>query len=251
MIFDFHARLTAAPDAVPAMLATMAGTGIARAAVSAGGVVDLDRLSDLIVEGGRADVAVDNERVRRDCARSGGLLLPFYFADPYRDVADYRRVAPSYRGLEISPAVHGFRLDDPPVSELVAVAGDVGHPVYLVCLGRPGARTTDLVALARRFPGVTFVSGHCGHTGLDAAGLALIAPLPNVVVETSGCFTAVARLAVHRLGADRVLFGTEYPLQHPEVELAKLTALDLTATELHQVTSGNAARLLGEESPVD
>jgi predicted TIM-barrel fold metal-dependent hydrolase len=144
--------------------------------------------------------------------------------------------------------VHGFSLDDPRVDALARTAARAGHPVYVVCLGRPGTRAEDLVALAGRHPSVTFVSGHCGHTGLDAAGLHRIAARPNIAVELSGCYTAVARLAVRRLGAGRVLFGTEHPLQHPAVEVAKLRALGLAPGELRLVAAGNAVRLLESAS---
>jgi uncharacterized protein len=247
-VFDFHARL--APDGREpgALLAAMDDAGIGRAAVSAGGLLGLDRLSAQINDGGRADVAARNDRVYEQCARSAGRLLPFFFADPLRDVPAYRAAAGRFRGLELSPAVHGFRLDHPGVAALVTIAGAAGHPVYLVCLGRSGARTADLVGLARGFPGVTFVWGHCGHTGLDVAGLAEIAAAPNVLAETSGCLTVTARLAVRRLGADRVLFGTEYPLQHPRVETVKAAALGLEPGDLHEVMWGNACRILGEET---
>ena len=242
-VFDFHARL-----AGDGLLSTLDGAGISRAAVSAGGLLSLERLSAQINDGGRAEVTADNEGVHEQCARSGGRLLPFFFADPLRDVESYRAAAGRYRGLEISPAVHGFRLDDPAVADLAGIAEAAGHPVYLVCLGRPGARTADLVRLARAFPEVTFVWGHCGHTGLDIAGLAGIAPVPNILAETSGCLTVTARQAVERLGTARVLFGTEYPLQEPRVELAKLAALGLGPLETHDVMWGNACRVLGEET---
>jgi uncharacterized protein len=247
-MFDFHARLGPGPDAAGALLAAMDGAGIERAAVSAGGLLDLDRLSTQIADGGRSDVAVDNGRTLALCEGTGGRLLPFFFADPCRDVAAYRAAGPGYRGLEISPAVHGFRLDDPAVATLVEIAAAARHPVYVVCLAHPGTRTSDLVALARRFPEVTFVYGHCGHTGLDASGLAAIAPCPNIVAETSGCYTAVAGLALRRLGAKRVLFGTEYPLQHPRVEIVKLAAVEMSPADRHLVMSANACRLLGEET---
>lgn len=246
-MFDFHARLGAGPDAAGALLAAMDGTGIERAAVCAGGLLDLDRLSVQVAHGGRSEVAADNERTLALCAGTGGRLLPFFFADPCRDVAAYRAGAARFRGLEISPAVHGFRLDDPGVHALVEVAAGARHPVYVVCLAHPGTRTGDLVALARRFPEVTFVYGHCGHTGLDASGLAEIAPLPNIVAETSGCYTVVAGLALRRLGPERVVFGTEYPLQHPRVEVAKLAAVPMSRADRHLVMSANACRLLGEE----
>jgi predicted TIM-barrel fold metal-dependent hydrolase len=247
-VFDFHARLAADRHEPGALLATMDGAGISRAVVSAGGLLGLDRLSAQINDGGRADVAADNARVYQQCSRSNGRLLPFFFADPARDVRAYRSAAGQFRGLEVSPAVHGCRLDDPAVGELVTIAAAAGHPVYLVCLGRPGARTADLVLLAAAFPEVTFVWGHCGHTGLDVAGLAEIAPVPNILAETSGCLTVTARLAVQRLGPARVLFGTEYPLQHPRVELAKADALGLDLLDLYDFTWGNACRVLGEET---
>ncbi|MGI5238100.1 amidohydrolase family protein [Dactylosporangium sp. CA-139066] len=239
MMFDFHARHT------PGLLPVLDEAGIDRAAVCAGGLVDLDRLSEQIDGGGRSEARADNEEVLRACSASGGRLVPFFFADPLCP-GDYFPAASRYRGLEISPAVHGFRLDHPGVDALADAAAAVRHPVYVVCLGRPGTRAADLAALARRHPAVTFVSGHCGYTGLDASGLRVLADVPNTCVEISGCYTAVARLAVSRLGASRVLFGTEHPLQHPSVEVAKLRALGLPPADLALVAAGNALRLLGE-----
>jgi predicted TIM-barrel fold metal-dependent hydrolase len=241
MVFDFHARLV--PGA--RLLSIMDDTGIARAMVAAGGVVDIDTLSRHIVHGGHTDATPDNDAVLAACTGSDGRLVPMYFGNPHGDVEEYRRVAPLFRGLELSPAVHGMRFDDPRVMAFVAVAASQRHPVYTVCLGRPGTRPGDLVALARRFPATTFVSGHCGFIGVDTSGIAEIAPQENIVAETSGCFSVVAHRAIDLLGPERVLFGTEYPLQHPAVELAKFAALGLAPSIWRQVAWHNAHRLLG------
>jgi len=245
-VFDFHARLRPGGEEPARLLATMDRAGIEQAAVCAGGLIPLDRLAQQLDEGGRAEVSADNEGVRRACTRSGGRLLPFFFADPVRDVEAYRTASGDFRGLEISPAVHGGRLDAPEVAELAAIASAARHPVYVVTVAQHGARPADLVRLAARFPRVTFVWGHCGHTGLDVAGLRTIAPSPNILAEISGCLTVTARLAVSRLGAARVLFGTEYPLQQPEVELCKVDALGLDPAERQAVLGANARRVLGE-----
>jgi predicted TIM-barrel fold metal-dependent hydrolase len=245
-VFDFHARLV--PGGGPRLLAAMDTAGIDRAAVSAGGLIGLDELSVRITYGGRSEASADNARVAEECERSAGRLLPFYFADPRRDVSAYRKEAEHFRGLEVSPAVHGFRLDEPAVAELVLIAAAVRHPVYVVTTGRPGCRPADLARLAFEFPQATFVWGHCGHTGLEIAGLAELAPVPNVVAELSGCLTVTARTAVERLGAGRVVFGTEFPLQHPAVELAKCAALGLEPADRDRLLWTNACRLLGEEA---
>lgn len=248
-IIDFHARLVPRPGAAGQLLSTMDRHGIARAVVSAGGVVDLDRLSAQLVEGGHLETSPDNDTVSDACADTDGRLVPFWFANPYADEAVYRKRAYLFRGLELSPAVHGVGFTDPRTVALVRVAADVGHPVYTVCVGRTGCRATDLVRLARRFPTVAFVFGHCGFTGIDTHGIATIAGQDNVHAETSGAFTVTARVALDRLGPDRVLFGTEYPLQDPGVELAKWTALGPDPGVWEKVAWRNAHRLLGEDSP--
>ncbi len=247
-VFDCHARLGPAPGAAADLVAMMDAHGIARAMVSAGGVVDLDVLARHLAEGGHVRSGADNERVRVACADSGGRLVPVYFGNPYADLAAYRAQGRAFRMLELSPAVHGVGYADPRTVALVRVAADLGHPVYTVCTGQPGCRATDLGALAARFPAVRFVFGHCGFTGLDTYGLDRLAARSNVLAETSGCLTVAARRALDRFGPHRVLFGSGYPSQHPSVELAKFAALHPDHATWRRVAWHNAHRLLAEES---
>jgi predicted TIM-barrel fold metal-dependent hydrolase len=243
-VFDFHTRLSARQGDLDRLLTTLDSCRIDRAAVSAGGTIDLGRLSRQLVEGGYVDTDPDNDAVLRACAASGGRLVPFFFANPRRGAEHYRERAGEFRGLEVSPAVHGVELTDRRTAELVSVAGDFEHPVYVVCLGRPGSGVADLAGLADLFADVTFVLGHSGVGNIDFYGVELVASRPNIVLETSGGYTSVLRAALDRLTPSRVLFGTEFPLQHPSVELAKFAALNLPADQWRQVAWDNAIRLL-------
>ena len=244
-VLDFHVRLAPRPGAAERLLATLDACGLTRAVVCAGGTIDLDRLSRQLVEGGHVETDADNDAVLDVCAGTDGRLVPFFFANPHRPPEAYRARAAEFRGLEISPAVHGVGLTDPRVARLVAVAADFGHPVYVVCLSRGGAGVADLVALARRFPRVNFVLGHSGIGNIDFHALTLIRDEPNIALETSGGYTCVAEAAVSRHGADRVGFGSEYPLQHPAVELAKFQVLPLPPEQWRRIAWDNAHRLLG------
>lgn len=246
-VLDFHVRLAPRPGAAERLLATLDECGLDRAVVCAGGTIDLDRLSRQLIEGGHVETDADNDAVLAACAGTDGRLVPFFFANPHRSGEAYRARAAEFRGLEISPAVHGVALTDARVADLVSVAAEFDHPVYVVCLDRPGAGVADLVALARRFPRVTFVLGHSGIGNIDLYALTLIRDEPNVLVETSGGYTCVVEAALNRLGAGRVLFGSEYPLQHPAVELAKFQALRIPPEQWRQIAWDNAHRLLGEE----
>ncbi|SHN26579.1 amidohydrolase family protein [Actinacidiphila paucisporea] len=245
-VWDFHARLMPGPDAVERQLAAMDAAGITRSVVVAGGVISLDRMAEQIISGGHMEVEPDNERVRQLCEASDGRLRPCWFGNPHRGPKEYRAVAAGYAGLELAPAVHGVRLDDPRTRPWIEAAGEAGHSVYVVPIGRPGCGTADLATLAECFPEVVFVLGHCGFIGIDAHAVNTVAPLKNVYAETSGTYTIIARIAAERLGAERLLFGSDYPAQAYEVEIAKLRALRLTPTEQQQVMWGNASRILGE-----
>ncbi|MGV9699517.1 amidohydrolase family protein [Streptomyces sp. NPDC003470] len=246
-VLDFHVRLAPVPGAGERLLRAMDDCRLDRAVVCAGGTIDLDRLSRQLVEGGHVETDADNDAVLAACSGSDGRLVPFFFANPHRPPGVYRDRAAEFRGLEISPAVHGVGLADDRTAELVCVAAEFRHPVYVVCLDRPGSGVADLVALARRFRGVDFVLGHSGVGNIDFHALTLIRDEPNISLETSGGYTCVAEAAVDRLGAGRVVFGSEYPLQHPAVELAKFQALRLPPGQWRQVAWDTAHRLLGEE----
>ncbi|MFG2563325.1 amidohydrolase family protein [Streptomyces sp. NPDC048496] len=246
-VLDFHVRLAPRPGAGERLLSTLDDCGLERAVVCAGGTIGLDRLSRQLIEGGHVETDADNDAVLETCAGTDGRLVPFFFANPHRSPEVYRARAAEFRGLEVSPAVHGVGLTDPRVGALVGVAAEFGHPVYVVCLTRRGAGVADLVGLARRFPQVSFVLGHSGIGNIDFYALAMIQDEPNILLETSGGYTCVAEAALSRLGAGRVVFGSEYPLQHPAVELAKFQVLRIPPDQWRQIAWDNAHRLLGEE----
>ena len=50
---------------------------------------------------------------------------------------------------------------------------------------------------------------------------------------------------IRAYGADRILFGTDYPLWNPAEELERFYRLDLTDEEQEQILWKNTLRLLG------
>jgi uncharacterized protein len=243
-VFDFHVRLAPRPGSADRLRAVLDDCGIERAAVCAGGVVELETLSRMLIDGDHAETDADNDAVLDVCASSGGALVPFYFANPHRPAAEYEKRAADFRGLEISPAVHGVRFDDPRIADLARIAADAGHPVYVVCLIRPGCGVAELVALARSCPDTTFVLGHSGTGNIDFHAITLIRDHPRILLETSGGYTTVISDALSRLGPRRLLFGSEFPLQHPWAELAKFRAIGVSPQDWALISWSNATHLL-------
>ncbi|MEU7955182.1 amidohydrolase family protein, partial [Micromonospora chalcea] len=89
--------------------------------------------------------------------------------------------------------------------------------------------------------------GHRGIANTHLTPLTLIPDPPNITGAPPGANTCGAAAARRRPGDGRVVFGSEYPLQHPAVELAKFQALRLPPDQWRRVAWDNAHRLLGEE----
>lgn len=244
-LIDFHAHLEPTPVAREKILASMELTGVTQCAVVAGKVASPQELSKNITEGGGGNFPVPNLALLEACAPTLGRLLPFYFANPFEAVDEYRSIGRRFFGLKLGPAIHGVPLNDERNLRFIEVAGELGHCVYLHCLARPGFDIASLVALLQRYPAISIVLGHAGIGNCDFFAVDAIAPFANAHFETSGGFSSVVRYAVKTLGAGRVVFGTEYPLQDPSLEVLKAHVTGLSEKRLND----NARRLLGFGGP--
>jgi predicted TIM-barrel fold metal-dependent hydrolase len=85
------------------------------------------------------------------------------------------------------------------------------------------------------------------HIGWDQSDrvLDLAAHRPWVLVETSWQEPAMILAAVRRLGADRVLFGSDWPLLKARYAFAHVRRALPPGPERDAVLGGNAMRLLG------
>ena len=248
---DAHAHLRLQPGAVEKLLGIMDGLEIEKTVVVAGGTISPELLSLHFAKGGSQDVDIDNAAIQSACASSRGRLLPFYFANPLRGAQPYISAAKDFFGLKLAPIVHGVPFSDPRMHDLIAAAASLRHPIYLHCLPHDGFSVADLVQLAAAHPTASIIMGHGGVGHGDFHGISLIAPQPNIFFEISGSFSFATKIAWQKLGAERVLFGSEYPLQDHRVELEKMRCLDVPESDYRKMMRDNILRLLGEERHID
>lgn len=99
----------------------------------------------------------------------------------------------------------------------------------------------------RRFPRLTLICAHMGgYTEWDAACEHLLKE--NVFVDTSSTYFAVGaqrwQQLVRAFGANRVLWGSDYPMWDPGEEKRLFESLDLTSSEREKIFYRNAESLL-------
>ena len=103
---------------------------------------------------------------------------------------------------------------------------------------------SDVAALARRHPEVKIVMAHlcgCGYRGVED-----IAGLPNVLIDTSGAQpeAGLVEYAVRRLGAERVLYGSDAPCRDFGCQLAKISDAAISVADRERILWKNAKELL-------
>lgn len=163
------------------------------------------------------------------------------------------------KAVKLHPLFQNFALDDKRLwAILEAFGGDIA---VITHVGEGGdARTNSLSSpkmiadICRQFPDLRLMACHFGgYKILDDAEEMLSGT--NVVLETSWppSLTTLQPDRVRRLirnhGAERIVFGSDWPMTDPREEIAAIKALGLTDDETKSVLGGTIARLLGIESP--
>ncbi|HWK37052.1 amidohydrolase family protein [Sphingomonas sp.] len=137
---------------------------------------------------------------------------------------------PLVRGVRDNIQGHapGFALQEAFVAGVRQVGERGLH--FELCLKHD--QLAETIALVRRCPDVRFVLDHCAKPGIAAglrdpwqAQIAEMASLPNVVCKISGLVTEAdwsgwqaedvlwyARVAAQAFGAERILFGSDWPV---------------------------------------
>ncbi len=158
------------------------------------------------------------------------------------------------RGVKMHPMYQEFTFDEPrmdPLYAAIAEAGLVYEPHCGYDIAFPGDKRADADRLARvirRHPTLKLLCTHLGGwQQWDAVGKHLIGR--NVWMESSMSVSLLGLQATADLiraqGADKVMFGTDWPWTHQTDQLNLLRLLGLPADQAAAILGGNAARLLG------
>jgi predicted TIM-barrel fold metal-dependent hydrolase len=160
-----------------------------------------------------------------------------------------RLIGLGLRGIKLHPDMQRFNIDDPPMMDIYALLegrlpvvfhtgdyrSDFSHPRRL-------ARVLD------NFPKLTAVAAHFGGWSLYDLALEYFRDRSCYLDVSSSIPYLGARRAEELIGiygAERILFGSDYPMWDPAEELARFETLKLPAGDRDLILYQNARRLLG------
>ncbi|HBP39118.1 MAG TPA: hypothetical protein DD640_10350 [Clostridiales bacterium] len=215
-------------------------------------------------------LALTNKEFAAGCAdsvqayhQSGGRILSYYLYDPRTprlclDVMDQYADRKIFRGIKIHPAVHLTPADDESYRPVWEYAGQHGLPIL--------SHTWDLSAtnpkqkfsypplfesFVRQFPEVTLIMGHSGgrYQGIVEA-VRLGRKYANVYYDIAGDIH-INRLLEYLcggVGAERVLYGSDYTMMDPRTMLGAVLGADLPLADKEKILCQNARKLFKIDS---
>ena len=163
-----------------------------------------------------------------------------------------RMLSLGLRGVKLHPDFQHFCLDDPAAIRLFEAMAERGLPL-LVHTGDtryPYSQPERMARALDRVPQLRAICAHLGGWSVWGDAWKILAGRGNVWVDCCSSLYALepaeAVKVIHRYGADRVFFGTDYPMWKPDEELARFMALPLTDREREQILHENFERFIGE-----
>ncbi|MDD5728765.1 MAG: amidohydrolase family protein, partial [Victivallales bacterium] len=101
---------------------------------------------------------------------------------------------------------------------------------------------SDIAVFAGKFPGIRILMAHL--TAARSRGIQDIRQFPQVSVDTSGSQPEDGYLeyALRHIGADRILFGSDYPCRDLPTQLGRIESVELTGSEKEKILYSNALK---------
>jgi uncharacterized protein len=153
------------------------------------------------------------------------------------------------RGIKLHPDFQDFSIDDEAAMAIYALAeGRLPVMLHMGDENRDSSSPQRLAAVLDRFPKLVLIAAHLGGYRMWDESLRLLVGR-NIYFDTSSSLEFLepekALEIIRKHGADRVLFGTDYPMWMHEDEMERFNRLGLNSEERELILYRNAARLLG------
>lgn len=199
-----------------------------------------------------------------ECVRSNDMVLELMAQHPnlaygfcYVSQAHERKAVEEIRRCVRDGGMRGIKLwvavkcNDPRTFPIAEEAISLQVPILIHSYLRweeilpEESKPEHIVSLARRYPEMKIIMAHMAlrwREGIDA-----VKDCPNVSVDTSGCDPELGSVeyAVEKLGAERVLFGSDGPGRDVLCQIGRVVAADVSDDDRDAIFHLNAQRLLG------
>lgn len=202
-----------------------------------------------------ATVEVINNFIAEEVAKRPSQLTGFMtmhqdYEDPEAEIE--RAMGLGLCGIKMHPDTQRVNLDDPRLMRVYEIAEKKGLPVmlhtgdYRYDFSHP-RRTVNVL---HTFPNLVVDAAHFGGWSIPDLALEFMEH-ERCFMDLSSSMAFLGRRRTRELidiyGADRIMFGSDFPMWSPEAELDMVKSLGLSALDYEKVTRRTAEAFLGKE----
>jgi uncharacterized protein len=174
--------------------------------------------------------------------RGSCVITPFRIDEALREIEHcYREYGFVWLG-EFCNYMTGYKYDTPEWAEVMRLATELNLILHI------HTTTSEMRYLAQKFPDAVIVFPHLGANRNDIfERIEIVAKHKNTCIELSGSGierVGILEKAVKEIGADRVLYGSDFTINDPATVIARVRNAFLTAEDREKILFRNVERLL-------
>lgn len=241
MIFDAHCHIGVGrlkQQTTEVLLNNMDENGISRAVV-----VPVEEYLSVYNEEGNAYI-LEQTRLHPDRLFGFAVANPWYGLKACDMLERY--LEEGLVGIKFNSTVQGFKINEDIVFPLIEIAARRSVPVYFHTGTPITAMPFQLYDLARRYPEVNFIMGHCGWSDFWQDMQYIASHSENIWFETSLSYTSrTESLLPETCGCQRIIFGSDSPHSNAGLEIKKVLMTQVNDNMHKKILSGNIRFLLG------
>ena len=194
-----------------------------------------------------------NHFIARDVENSGGTLTGLGTIHP--DSPDLKAdideiISLGLKGVKIHPDFQQTKADDHRYLKVYEYC-EGRLPVLIHCgdCRKDYSNPNRILPILEIFTGLTVIGAHLGGWSVWDEALKYLPGHDNFYVDCSSVFEFTGAEKAFEImkayGAEKILFGTDYPMKTPEEELEILFGLGFSERELDLITHLNAEKIFG------
>lgn len=192
---------------------------------------------------------IDNDFIASTMTKYPDRIIGFGQVDPRRlgAVAELRRCADELglRGVKLHPTMHGYHFADHGLLDpIFRTCSDLGLVVLVNALDDPFCAPLAFEEISKGFPDVPVLIAHMGTVWNVMEAILVAERNSQIYLETSGTQLLEVKMAYSRVGAGKLVMGTDWPGSDFDLERAKIARAIPSDADRQVVEGGNLAMLL-------
>ncbi len=154
------------------------------------------------------------------------------------------------KGVKLHPDFLSMRIDDERMQKIYSVC-EGRLPILFHCgdYRYDYSNPNRLIPMIKKYPGLKIIAAHFGGWSIWKQAAEKLCGYENLTVDCSSSFYGMtneeALGCIRLFGAERVLFGTDFPMWDPEEEVRRFYSLGLEKWEQDCIFFKNAEKIFG------